>query len=68
MKMNQQIKDNQEYVQTIVSQFNDNLIGSELALSFLQNAEDFVLRNNGGLDYDMLCSQVIKAKGLFLGQ
>lgn len=66
--MNQQIKDNQQFVQTIISQFNDGLIGSEQAMSFLQNAEDFVLRNNGGSDYDVLCSQVIKAKILFLGE
>ena len=63
--MNQQTKDNQNFVQTIVNQFNDGLISSEQALSFLQNAEDFVLRHNGGADYDALCSQVIKAKILF---
>mgnify|MGYP006782696627 CR=1 FL=1 len=64
--MNQQIKDNQNFVSTIINQFNDGLIGSEQALSFLQNAEDFILRHNGGADYDALCSQVIKAKVLFL--
>ena len=65
--MNSQIKDNQKYVKAIVNQFTDGLIGSEQALSFLQNAENFILRNNGGEEYDALCSQVIKAKILFLG-
>jgi len=64
--MNQQIKDNQEYVQTIVNQFQSGLLNSGKAAEFLQNAEDFILRHNGGSDYDSLCSQVIKAKIMFL--
>ena len=64
--MNQEIKDNQNFVQTIVNQFNDKFICKDQALRFLENAENFILRNNGGADYDTLCSQVIKAKILFL--
>lgn len=64
--MNKQIEENQKYVETVVNQFASGLLSAENALRWLQNAEDFVLRNHGGSDYDALCSQVLKAKIMFL--